>query len=172
MGQARSGLWLLPALLVLQACGSTPIGQQLSESFDAPAATQTGSPQPALDGSSAAPAASSTTGASTTAAAGTAERGTKQADKAPTTAQTTTAQNSSEAANAKQAPVAKPQARPQSPQPYRITIRLSAADPSAPAEVVTRSLREAGIGFEVETIERIQPPNSLRVTPESRGANP
>ena len=172
MGQARSGLWLLPALLVLQACGSTPIGQQLSESFDAPAATQTGSPQPAVNGSSAAPAASSTTGASTTAAAGTAERGTKQADKAPTTAQTTTAQNSSEAANAKQAPVAKPQARPQSPQPYRITIRLSAADPSAPAEVVTRSLREAGIGFEVETIERIQPPSSLRVTPESRGANP
>ena len=172
MGQARSGLWLLPALLVLQACGSTPIGQQLSESFDAPRATQTGSPQPAVNGSSAAPAASSTTGASTTAAAGTAERGTKQADKAPPTAQTTTAQNSSEAANAKQAPVAKPQARPQSPQPYRITIRLSAADPSAPAEVVTRSLREAGIGFEVETIERIQPPNSLRVTPESRGANP
>ena len=172
MGQARSGLWLLPALLVLQACGSTPIGQQLSESFDAPAATQTGSQQPALNGSSAAPAASSTTGASTTAAAGTAERGTKQADKATSTAQTTTAQNSSEAANAKQAPVAKPQARPQSPQPYRITIRLSAADPSAPAEVVTRSLREAGIGFEVETIERIQPPNSLRGTPESRGANP
>ena len=173
MGQARSGLWLLPALLVLQACGSTPIGQQLSESFDAPPATQNGSPQPAVNGSSAAPAASSTTASSTTAvAAGTAERGTKQADKAPTTAQTTTAQNSSEAANAKQAPVAKPQARPQSPQPYRITIRLSAADPSAPAEVVTRSLREAGIGFEVETIERIQPPNSLRVTPESRGANP
>ena len=177
MGQARSGLWLLPALLVLQACGSTPIGQQLSESFDAPPATQTGSPQPAVNGSSAAPAASSTTGASTTAATGTAERGTRQADKAPstaqtTTAQTTTAQNISEAANAKQAPVAKPQVRPQSPQPYRITIRLSAADPSAPAEVVTRSLREAGIGFEVETIERIQPPNSLRVTPESRGANP
>ena len=172
MGQARSGLWLLPALLVLQACGSTPIGQQLSESFDAPPATQTGSPQPAVNGSSAAPTASSTTGASTTAAAGTAERGTKQADKAPSTAQTTPAQISSEAANAKQAPVAKPQARPQSPQPYRITIRLSAADPSAPAEVVTRSLREAGIGFEVETIERIQPPNSLRVTPESRGANP
>ena len=172
MGQARSGLWLLPALLVLQACGSAPIGQQLSESFDAPPATQTGSPQPAVSGSSAAPAASSPTGASTTAAAGTAERGPKQPDKAPTTAQTTTAQNSSEAANAKQAPVAKPQARPQSPQPYRITIRLSAADPSAPAEVVTRSLREAGIGFEVETIERIQPPNSLRVIPESRGANP
>ena len=52
MGQARSGLWLLPALLVLQACGSTPIGQQLSESFDAPPATQSGS-QPAANESSA-----------------------------------------------------------------------------------------------------------------------
>ena len=158
MGQARSGLWLLPALLVLQACGSTPIGQQLSESFNAPPATQTGSPQPAVNGSSAAPAASSTTASSTTTvAAGTAERGTKQADKAPTTAQTTTTQNSSEAANAKQAPVAKPQARPQSLQPYRITIRLSAADPSAPAEVVTQALRSSAVDFMVERVERVVP---------------
>ena len=29
----------------------------------------------------------------------------------------------------------------QAPQPYRITIRLSAADPAAPAEAVTRALR-------------------------------
>ena len=177
MGQARSGLWLLPALLVLQACGSTPIGQQLSESFDAPPATQSGS-QSAANGSSAAPSASRTTGSSTrTTASGAADSGTKESDKAQTTSQNTTsqntaAQNSSEAANKTQASVAKPQVRPQSPQPYRITIRLSAADPSAPAEVVTRSLRDAGIGFEVETIERIQPPNGIRVTPESRGANP
>lgn len=172
MGQARSGLWLLPALLVLQACGSTPIGQQLSESFDAPPATQSGS-QPAANESSAASSASSTTGSPTSpAASGTADSGTKQADKAQPPSQNTTAKNTSEAANKTQAPAARPQARPQSPQPYRITIRLSAADPSAPAEVVTRSLRDAGIGFEVETIERIQPSDSLRVTPESRGANP
>jgi hypothetical protein len=34
-------------------------------------------------------------------------------------------------------------------------IRLSAADPAAPAEGVTEALRRAGIGFEVETIEKV-----------------
>jgi len=41
-------------------------------------------------------------------------------------------------------------------QPYRITIKLSRADPSAPAEVVTQALRLAGVVFEVEKIERIE----------------
>jgi hypothetical protein len=40
------------------------------------------------------------------------------------------------------------------PQPYRIIIRLSGANPSAPAETVTEALRKAGIQFEVEKIER------------------
>ena len=40
--------------------------------------------------------------------------------------------------------------------PYRITIRLSAADPAAPAEAVTQALRKAQIPFSVERIERIQ----------------
>jgi hypothetical protein len=44
---------------------------------------------------------------------------------------------------------------PAEPRPYRITIRLAAADPAAPAESVTDALRRAGIGFEVETIEKI-----------------
>jgi hypothetical protein len=39
--------------------------------------------------------------------------------------------------------------------PYRLTLRLTAADPSAPAEAVTRALRAAGLAFEVEVIERI-----------------
>jgi len=41
------------------------------------------------------------------------------------------------------------------PAPYRVTIRLPQADPSAPAEVVTKALRAAGVPFEVETIERM-----------------
>jgi hypothetical protein len=41
------------------------------------------------------------------------------------------------------------------PAPYRVTIRLPAADPAAPAERVTEVLRAAGVPFEVETIERI-----------------
>ncbi len=40
------------------------------------------------------------------------------------------------------------------PQPYRIIIRLSGANPSAPAETVTEALRKAGVQFEVEKIER------------------
>ena len=45
----------------------------------------------------------------------------------------------------------------QQPQPYRITIRLSAADPSAPAELVTRALRSSNVPFAVERIESIAP---------------
>ncbi len=41
------------------------------------------------------------------------------------------------------------------PQPYRIILRLSGANPSAPAETVTRTLRKAGVQFEVEKIERL-----------------
>ena len=40
------------------------------------------------------------------------------------------------------------------PQPYRIILKLSGADPSAPAETVTKALRKAGVEFEVEKIER------------------
>ena len=43
------------------------------------------------------------------------------------------------------------------PQPYRITIKLSSANPSAPAESVTKALRMSGVLFEVEKIERIDP---------------
>ncbi len=42
------------------------------------------------------------------------------------------------------------------PQPYRIILRLSGANPSAPAETVTKALREAGVIFEVEKIERFE----------------
>ena len=40
------------------------------------------------------------------------------------------------------------------PRPYRIILRLSGANPSAPAETVTKALRKAGVQFEVEKIER------------------
>ena len=40
------------------------------------------------------------------------------------------------------------------PEPYRIILRLSGANPSAPAETVTEALRKAGVQFEVEKIER------------------
>ena len=40
------------------------------------------------------------------------------------------------------------------PQPYRVIIKLSGANPAAPAESVTEALRKAGVEFEVEKIER------------------
>tara|TARA_B100000700_G_scaffold279767_1_gene328970 strand:+ start:405 stop:878 length:474 start_codon:yes stop_codon:yes gene_type:complete len=42
------------------------------------------------------------------------------------------------------------------PQPYRITIKLKAANPSAPAQSVTEALIDAGVVFEVEKIENIR----------------
>ena len=50
------------------------------------------------------------------------------------------------------------------PQPYRIILRLSGANPSAPAETVTEALRKAGVQFEVEKIERFDDKNLLKNT--------
>ena len=147
MVQARSGLWLLPVLL-LQACGNTPLGQQLADSFDSPSESSTvTAPRPAST-----PAAN--------------PQPAQAAKPTPTPAQPAAAEQKTPT------PRNDSRVKPLDPQPYRITIRLSAADPSAPAEVVTRSLRDAGIDFEVETIERVQPAATLRVTPEPQGANP
>ena len=147
MVQARSGLWLLPVLL-LQACGNTPLGQQLADSFDSPSeSAPVTAPRPAST-----PAANS--------------QPAQAVKPTPTPAQPAAAEQKTPT------PRNASRAKPLDPQPYRITIRLSAADPSAPAEVVTRSLRDAGIDFEVETIERVQPAATLRVTPEPQGAKP
>ena len=50
------------------------------------------------------------------------------------------------------------------PQPYRIILRLSGANPSAPAETVTQALRKAGVQFEVEKIERFDTESLLKNT--------
>jgi len=147
----RSGLLLLP-LLLLQACSGTPFGQQLAESFDPPTPAPAGvpaKPRAAIEGS---PAAMDRAGGARP------KPNTQPNPKAKT--------------NPPVQPVVAPASPPSSPQPYRITLRLSAADPAAPAEQVTRSLREAGISFEVETIERIEIPERLSVTPETPGAKP
>lgn len=66
-----------------------------------------------------------------------------------------------EAVAAAPKPAPKPDPAPAAPRrsappaPYRVTIKLPAADPSAPAEVLTQALRAAGLAFEVETIERV-----------------
>ena len=50
------------------------------------------------------------------------------------------------------------------PQPYRIILRLSGVNPSAPAENVTEALRKAGVQFEVEKIERFDEENFSKNT--------
>ena len=145
---------LLPLLMLLQACDGTPFGQRLSESFD----SQAGDVSPA--GTKADPDTSVV-----------ADKGKQQAkvnenDK-PTAsvskdANATESDESERKSEREQSPAPavatdspKPRSTPERTLPYRIMIRLSAADPAAPAEGVTEALRRAGIGFEVETIEKV-----------------
>ena len=54
------------------------------------------------------------------------------------------------------------------PLPYRVIIKLSGANPAAPAETVTKALRQAGIKFEVEKIERFDIKSDTKVFPVNR----
>ena len=133
-------LWLLPVGL-LQACAGTPVAEQLERSFAVPEArpAQAAAPVPVVKTS-------------------------------PTVVSPIADPPSAPAAEpvfrpeAENAPEPVPQPKPRTvasqrlPQaPYRITIRLAGADPAAPAEAVTRALREADVGFAVERIERVEP---------------
>ena len=126
---------LLPLLLV--GCSSTPLGQQLGASFDAPPPAE---PTPAAKLE---PAIKPVPPQQP-------KEEEPQSDPEP-------------AAEATPAPEPEPKAEPEQtaeprdPQPYRVILRLPSADPSAPAEAVTKALRAAGLPFEVETIERLQP---------------
>ncbi|MCP9926467.1 hypothetical protein [Cyanobium sp. CH-040] len=129
---------LVPLALALTACSGTPFGEQLSGSF--PEGQDAAAPAPAPEspavgsgpGTAAAPAPASPPG---------------QSPAAPPSQPQAAAPVP--AAGSPPAPVA------MAPAPYRLTLRLTGADPSAPAEAVTRALRAAGLAFEVEVIERI-----------------
>lgn len=140
----RCPLWLVP-LLLLAGCSGTPLGDQLSGSFSA------GSSPPAGGTTTPRPPTGNTPGR----ASGTVT------PAAPVNASATTPPTPERSAN--QGPASPPRprgpaapARPAAtPAPYRVTIKLPAADPSAPAEALTEALRSAGLSFEVETIERV-----------------
>jgi len=130
--------------LALTGCSGTPFGDQLSRSFSsAPAA---------------APATAPTKPASSPPAQAAKPPGTP-GPKPPAVRSPAKAQAQVQA----QSPAA---VQPAVPAPYRVTIKLPAADPSAPAEVLTRALRAAGLAFEVETIERIPPAADAALTPQ------
>ena len=132
---------LLPLLMV--GCSSTPLGQQLGASFDAPPPAE---PQPAAKLE---PAIKPVPAQQPKAEEPKATP--EPAQPADAAAETTPDPEPEPKAEPDQA------AEPRDPQPYRVILRLPSADPSAPAEAVTKALRAAGLPFEVETIERLQP---------------
>lgn len=141
-------LKLLPAallaLMAVQACDGTPFGQQLSDSFDGSSSESTsGNPPPSVQSRMESVKEEPVERASVKEASGKEDSG-----KEPTVK-----------AEAAESETIKTEATPQPSTsarrlPYRITLRLFSADPAAPAEGVTKALRKAGIGFEVETIEK------------------
>ena len=140
---------VLLALMLLQACDGTPFGQRLSDSFDGPSAQPSSEDAPQSVQVKAEPVEEAPV-----------EKGPVKNDpvkveavKAKTGETTTNPQPSTPEDVETKADL--PRAMTRRMLPYRITIRLSSADPAAPAEGVTDALRKAGIGFEVETIEKI-----------------
>ncbi len=137
-------LWLLPVGL-LQACAGTPVAEQLERSFAVPEDKPVQvAPVPA--------AKTGQTVASQTVASSTADRPAESASEVVSPPEPKDPPE----------PVPEEKSRPMPSQrlpqaPYRITIRLAGADPAAPAEAVTRALREADVGFAVERIERVEP---------------
>ena len=145
---------VLLALMLLQACDGTPFGQRLSDSFDGPSAQPSSEDAPQSVQVKAEPVEEAPV-----------EKGPVKNDpvkveavKAKTGETTTNPQPSTPEDVETKADL--PRAMTRRTLPYRITIRLSSADPAAPAEGVTDALRKAGIGFEVETIEKISTPQS------------
>ena len=135
-----SRLVLLLPLALLQACAGSPVAEELQRSFDAPELTVAKTAekvpdQPVLD-QDPADRPQELEGGDTVEEDGV-------ADVAPDVN-----------------PIGEPEPMTKSlqpPAPYRITIRLAGADPAAPAEAVTRALRQSDVVFSVERIERIAP---------------
>ena len=153
--------WLVP-LVLLQGCAGTPLAERLERSFGSvdtvvetqPARSDDTTPTGSKIKDSASPAAD---GSDLNNPDGVLKKGT-EITKAPepsveleTSAPSPLSQSPSNPPKTKSPPSNQPQ------EPYRITIRLSGADPAAPAEAVTRVLRNADVRFAVERIERIQP---------------
>ena len=132
-------LWLLPVGL-LQACAGTPVAEQLERSFAVPEdrpvqvmPVPVAEPSPTIVGPTV----------------------DQPAEPAPEAVSLPEAEDLPDPLPEQQPRTVSSQRLPQ--EPYRITIRLAGADPAAPAEAVTRALREADVGFAVERIERVEP---------------
>ena len=140
--------WLVP-LVLLQGCAGTPLAERLEKSFGAQDAALLTAPDKVVESQAARSVQANPTGSvikdSVSPAA--------DLPDAETSASDQIASNPIPS----DSPSSKPPSSNQPQEPYRITIRLSGADPAAPAEAVTRVLRNADVSFAVERIERIQP---------------
>ena len=155
--------WLGP-LVLLQACAGTPVAERLERSFAAPQSEMSSSSgissPPTVTSPAAAAPESSVAGDAPEEKAATKKDATqKDTTKKDITKDDTPKKDSAPTSPAISEPStsAVSEVSAEEAEPYRITIRLSGADPSAPAEAVTRALRNADVRFAVERIERIQP---------------
>jgi len=132
-------VWLLP-LALLQACDGSPVAEELQRSFDTPELTvaktaETVPDQPVVDQD--------------------------PADRPQVVERGDTVGKDGVVDVVPDVdPIGEPEPMTKSlqpPAPYRITIRLAGADPAAPAEAVTRALRQSDVTFSVERIERVTP---------------
>ena len=127
-------VWLLP-LALLQACAGSPVAEELQRSFDAPELTVTGPVESVLD-----------------------QNLTDRPQEVEEEETVAPANDVDVAPDVDAGIDPQPMSKSlQPPAPYRITLRLAAADPAAPAEAVTRALRQSEVVFSVERIERIAP---------------
>ena len=131
-------VWLLP-LALLQACAGSPVAEELQRSFESPERTATEAEAPLPEQ----PPVVDPTPIDRS-------QEVEVDEEAATKSDTDTDTDGIDV----QQPMSKSL---QPPAPYRITIRLAGADPAAPAEAVTRALRQSEVVFSVERIERITP---------------
>ena len=140
--------WLVP-LVLLQGCAGTPLAERLETSFGAQDAALLTAPDTVVERQAARSAQANPTGSAINDSVSPAA----ELSDVETSASNPTPSNPIPSNPTPSDPPSSNQ--PQ--EPYRITIRLSGADPAAPAEAVTRVLRNADVSFAVERIERIQP---------------
>ena len=131
-------VWLLP-LALLQACAGSPVAEELQRSFESPELTATEAEAPIPEQ----PQVMDPTPIDRS-------QEVEVEQEAATKSDTDTDVDGIDV----QQPISKSL---QPPAPYRITIRLAGADPAAPAEAVTRALRQSEVVFSVERPERRTP---------------
>ena len=159
----RARWLLLPLLLALQACSGTTFGQKLADSFDSPATPAAAQQNPNTN---------SGQESAISEKAAVKDEDQREKVKAKSETQLDSEEEPTETTEAKTIKKELTNVQPADPRPYRITIRLAAADPAAPAESVTDALRRAGIGFEVETIERIPSTPAIKTSTNDSAGQP